>query len=75
MPSDAPHPGITMHRIRVGAGVAGFIVVAGFLAIGLVGIPMLRYFLGFAMVIGVGVACGLYLVRRWRRRRPILSIR
>jgi hypothetical protein len=38
--------GISMHRIRVGGGVAGFIVVAGFLCIGLVGISMLRYFLG-----------------------------
>jgi hypothetical protein len=27
MPSDALHPGITMHKIRIGAGVAGFIVV------------------------------------------------
>jgi hypothetical protein len=45
---DDLHNGISMHRIRVGGGVAGFIVVAGFLCIGLVGIPMLRYFLGFA---------------------------
>lgn len=64
------HNGISMHRIRVGGGVAGCIVVAGFLCIGLVGIPMLRYFLGFAILVGAGVACGLYLVRRWRRRRP-----
>jgi hypothetical protein len=67
---DALHNGISMHRIRVGGGVAGFIVVAGFLCIGLVGIPMLRYFLGFAIVVGAGVACALYLVRRRKRSRP-----
>jgi ABC-type antimicrobial peptide transport system permease subunit len=74
MPSDAPHPGISMHKIRVGAGVAGFIVVAGFLAIGLVGVPLFRYFLGLAIALGVGIAFGLYLVRRWRRRSNITAI-
>jgi ABC-type antimicrobial peptide transport system permease subunit len=64
------HNGISMHRIRVGGGVAGFIVAAGFLSIGMVGIPMLRYFLGFAIVVGAGIAFGLYLARRWRRSRP-----
>jgi hypothetical protein len=44
MPDNLPHPGITMHRLRVGAGMAGFIVVAGFLVIGLIGVPMFRYF-------------------------------
>ena len=51
MKDDDLHNGISMHRIRVGGGVAGFIVVAGFLCIGLVGIPMLRYFLGFAILV------------------------
>ncbi len=74
MPNDAPHPGISMHRIRVGAGVAGFIVVAGFLAIGLVGVPLFRYFLGMAIALGAGIAFGLYLARRWRRRSAITSI-
>lgn len=67
MPNDQPHQGITMHRIRVGAGIAGFIVAAGFLAIGLVGVPMFRYFLGLAIAAGGGVALGIYMVRRWRR--------
>jgi len=65
MPNDAPHPGITMHRIRVGAGVAGFIVVAGFLVIGLVGVPMFRYFLGMAIIVGAIGALGM----RWVGRR------
>ena len=67
MPNDGPHPGISMHKIRVGAGVAGFIVVAGFLAIGLAGVPMFRYFLGLAIAVGGGIALGMYWVRRWRR--------
>jgi hypothetical protein len=74
MPNDGPHPGITMHRIRVGAGVAGFIVVAGFLAIGLVGVPLFRYFLVLAIALGTGIAFGLYLARRWRRRSNITTI-
>jgi hypothetical protein len=67
---DDLHNGISMHRIRVGGGVAGFIVVAGFLCIGLVGIPMLRYFLLITIVGGAVVAFGLYLVHRWKRSRP-----
>ncbi len=61
------HQGITMHRLRVGAGVAGAIVVLGFLTIGLVGVPLFRYFLGLAILAGGGIALGLYWVRRWRR--------
>jgi len=61
------HQGITMHRLRVGAGFAGAIVVAGFVAIGLVGVPMFRYFLGMAIVVGGGIALGLHWVHRWKQ--------
>ncbi len=67
IPDNLPHPGITMHKLRVGAGVAGFIVAAGFLVIGLVGVPMFRYFLGLAILMGGAVAAGLFLLRRRRR--------
>jgi len=67
MADNLPHAGITMHKLRVGAGVAGFIVAAGFVIIGLIGVPMFRYFLGLAIVMGALIATGLYLVRRWRR--------
>ncbi len=53
------HDGISKYRIRVGDGVVGFIVVARSCASAWPASPMLRYFLGFAIVIGVGVACGL----------------
>jgi hypothetical protein len=61
------HQGITMHRLRVGGGIAGAIVALGFLTIGLVGVPLFRYFLGLAIVAGGGIALGLYFVRRWRQ--------
>lgn len=56
----------------MGAGVAGFVVVAGFLAIGLIGVPLFRYFLGLAIALGAGIAFGLYLARRWRRSRSAI---
>ncbi|HKD79058.1 MAG TPA: hypothetical protein VKH81_05150 [Candidatus Angelobacter sp.] len=62
------HQGITMHRLRVGAGVAGAIVVLGFLTIGLVGVPMFRYFLALAIIAGAGVALGLRWLHGWRHR-------
>ena len=37
--SDGPHPGITMHRLKVGGGFAGSIFAAGSVLIFLVGIP------------------------------------
>ena len=74
-PNDAPHPGISMHKIRVGAGVAGFIVAAGFVTIGLTGVPMFRDFLVLAIALGAGIAFGLYWVRRWQKGKSnILSI-
>jgi hypothetical protein len=66
MPNDAPHGGISMHKIRVGAGVAGSTIVGGFLAIGLTGVPLFRYFLVLAIAVGVGIAFGLYWFRRWQ---------
>jgi hypothetical protein len=74
MPNNGPHPGISMHKIRVSAGVAGFIVVADFMAIGLIGVPLFRYFLELAIALGAGIAFGLYLARRWRRRSEITFI-
>lgn len=67
MHDDTPHPGITMHKLRVGAGVAGFIVAGGFLVIGLVGVPMFRYFLGLALIAGGGIALALHIARHRRQ--------
>jgi hypothetical protein len=57
-----------MHKIRVGGGVAGFIVAIGVVFFGLVSVPMFRYFLGLAVVGGGVIALGLYLFHRWKQR-------
>ena len=56
---------ITKHKLRVGGGI--LIGLSGFLAIGLIGNPFFRYFLGLAIVLGGGIALGLNVVRRWRQ--------
>lgn len=60
---NTPHPGITMHKFTVGGGVAGFIVATGIVLIALLGIPMVKYFLLLAVVMGAAIA----LVMRWVR--------
>jgi hypothetical protein len=50
------HPGITIHKIPVGAGFAGLIFTVGSLAIFLIGLPVLWYFLVGAVALGVGFA-------------------
>ncbi len=60
------HPGISMHRIPVGAGIAGVLFTVGSMAVFLIGIPALRYFLGLALVLGIGIAIVLHLTDRSR---------
>jgi hypothetical protein len=55
------HPGITMHKIPVGAGFAGLIFTLGSLIILLVGVPPLWYFLIGAIALGLGIAVVLRL--------------
>jgi hypothetical protein len=46
------HPGITMHKIPVGAGFAGLTFTIGSLVILLVGLPILWYFIAGAVALG-----------------------
>lgn len=62
MTQDYPHQGITMHRLRVGGGAAGFIFAIGSMVIFLIGIPAFWGFLGVA--VGAGTVVGLLLSRR-----------
>jgi hypothetical protein len=55
------HPGISMHKIPVGAGFAGAVFTAGSLAIFLIGLPVLWYFLVGGIALGVGFALILRL--------------
>jgi len=67
---DAPrHPGITMHKITVGAGGAGTIVAIGFVVMGLIGVPIARWVFIFSLIAGAAGAAGLTL---WHRRHPIV---
>jgi len=58
------HPGITMHKIPVKAGFPGVLFTIGIMAVYLMGIPDLIYFLVLAVVLGIGVAVLLRFVPR-----------
>ncbi len=61
------HAGITMHRLRFGGGIAGFIFTVGILLICLIGIPAFRTFLLLSMGVGILVALVLRIARRGGR--------
>lgn len=50
------HRGITMHRMEIGDGVAGVTFTIGSLAIFLIALPSLVYFVAFTVLLGVAVA-------------------
>lgn len=70
IPDGHPHPGISMHRLKIGGGVAGFIFAIGSVLIFLLGIPAFWGFLGLALIAG---ACLALLLRR-RKALKIITI-
>ena len=63
--SPTPHPG--PYRImRVDSESAGIIIAVGFVLMGIVGIPIAKWFLIAGIVLGIGVA----LLLRYLRKRP-----
>ena len=62
-----PHPGITMHKIKFGGGIAGLTCTIGSMAIFLASLPQLWYFLALAVALGIGVAVALRVAHRQRR--------
>jgi hypothetical protein len=58
------HPGITMHKLPVGAGFAGLVFTVGSTAIFLIGLPTLWYFVAGAVALGIGFAGVLRLTER-----------
>ena len=68
------HPGIRIDRIPVGAGLAGLIFASGSLAIFLVGLPILWYFLAGAIALGLGFAAVLHLKRALKVRSSPPSV-
>ena len=57
-------PEINMSSIRVGGDLGGLIFAAGCVAILLVGIPGLRWFIGLSLLLAVALAG---VVISWRR--------
>jgi UDP-N-acetylmuramyl pentapeptide phosphotransferase/UDP-N-acetylglucosamine-1-phosphate transferase len=57
------HPGITMHKIPV-AGVGGLIFAVGIVLIALFGLPIAKWFLVGAVILGFGVVGILRLFRK-----------
>jgi uncharacterized membrane protein (DUF4010 family) len=65
-----PHPGITMHRLKVRGDPAGLIFTAGIVLIFLLGIPASWDYLGLAIVGGTVVA----LILRKRKALKVITI-
>lgn len=70
IPEGHPHPGISMHRMKIGGGVAGFIFAVGSVLIFLLGIPAFWGFLGLALLAGAAIA----LLLRRRKALAMVSI-
>jgi len=61
------HPGITMHRIKVGSGIMGAFVALATIFICLLGLPHARAFL-FSIPVGLMIALGLSY---WHKHRAV----
>ena len=59
-----PHPGITMHKIPVGANVAGLAFAIGVVAMILFALPEARLFLALSLPTGVAVGIILRFIHR-----------
>ncbi len=64
----APHPGISMHHIPVGSGIAGFLFVFATVFIFVVGIPAVR---GLLIITGILGILGSGLVFYWHKRHAL----
>ncbi|MCI0351354.1 MAG: hypothetical protein L0Z53_18175 [Acidobacteriales bacterium] len=58
------HPGISMHHIPIGGGIAGLLFVIACWAIFLGRVPVLRYFFALSIVMGIGLAIAFYRARQ-----------
>jgi UDP-N-acetylmuramyl pentapeptide phosphotransferase/UDP-N-acetylglucosamine-1-phosphate transferase len=74
-PSDGSrwHPGITIHKMPV-AGVGGLIFAVGIVVIALLGLPIAKWFLAGAVLLGVVIAGGFRLFRKLRPRTEVEEV-
>jgi hypothetical protein len=70
------HPGITMHKLSVGAGFEGLLFTVGTALIFLFGLPALWYFVAFSAGLGLVVATIFRLIGKHRadRSKPLSII-
>lgn len=61
---NAPHPGITIHKMPVGGGFAGLVFAVGSVLIFAFGLPALWYFIGLSIALGAGIAAILHCAHR-----------
>ena len=69
MKNGSLHPGISIHHIQVGGGIAGLMFTVTCMLVFLLGVPALWYFLGGAIALGAGIAVVLTMVRRENSNR------
>ncbi len=62
------HPGISMHHIPVGSGVAGFLFVSATVLIFAVGLPAIRVLLVITGILGI---LGSGLIFYWHKRHAL----
>ena len=67
--SEKRHPGISMHKLPVGAGFPGLVFTIGCSLIFLLGLPALWYFVVFGAALGIAVAVILRLTNKHRSER------
>jgi hypothetical protein len=71
MSSNAPSPQINVSKIPGGAGFAGAFFAISSVVIFLIGIPMLRFFLPAAIVLGFAIMLLIHFARRkFPRKTP-----
>lgn len=57
------HPGINISKIPVGGGVAGVLIAASIIILGVIGLPIARWFL----IGSLGLGAVMALLLRWLR--------
>jgi hypothetical protein len=61
----SPHPG-PWRIMRIDSGVTGIVLAIGFVIIGVVGVPIAKWF----VMAGIGLGVGVAVLLRYMRKRP-----
>jgi hypothetical protein len=58
-----PHPG-PFRLVRIGIGAVAILIALGFVMLGLIGVPIARFFLLGAILLGAGIAILFHALRK-----------